>query len=165
MKQPIRKKEFLSEEKKEERKRQERVERQNEILKNRSEGLQKWTNEHTSAKLIYDNVMNALDYTPKEYKKAIALFLRLPLFEFNYNHTDYQVNKNDIGNLDAIYEMFREVHDILAKEVGLENYKEHYINHIKEIKKRRAIRRRSVKKEEIEPYEFKASDENEGLPF
>ena len=165
MKKIIKKKEFLSEQQKQEKQKKERIERQNEILKNRSEGLKKWTEEHTAAKLIYDSVTNALDYTPKEYKKAIALFIRLPLFEFNCNHRDYQAKKNDIGNLDVIYEMFREIHDIIAKEVGLEDYKEHYTNTLKDIKKRRAKRRRAVKKEKIEPYEIKTSDESEGLPF
>jgi hypothetical protein len=76
MKQPIKKKIF-SEEKKRERKQRERIERQSEILKNRSEGLQQWTKEHASAELIIDCVMDALDYVPKEEKKVIVKFLRM----------------------------------------------------------------------------------------
>lgn len=165
MKQPIKKKEYLSERQKQERKRQERIETQNEILKNRSEGLQQWTKEHASAEIIFDSIMNALDYVPKAEKEVIVKFLRMPIFEFNHNYTEYLACEDEIDDLDAFFEMLCEIHDISAKEVGLESYKEYSDNLYKEVKKERAKRRRTIKKEETEPYEPNASDGNEDLPF
>jgi hypothetical protein len=167
MKQAIKKKLFLSEQQKQERKTQERIETQNEILKNRSEGLQQWTKEHASAEIIFDCIMNALDYVPKEHKKFIVHFLRMPIFEFNHNYTEYLACEDEIDDLDAVFEMLREIHDISAKEVGLESYKEYSENFYKEVKKERAKRRRSVKKEVIEPYKPDTSDETSDidLPF
>lgn len=70
MKQPIKKKEFLSKERKQEKMKKERIERQNEILKNRSEGLKEWSEKHISAELIFDSIMNALDYVPSKEKEV-----------------------------------------------------------------------------------------------
>lgn len=165
MKQPIKKKEFLSERQKQERKRQERIERQNEILKNRSEGLQQWTKEHASAEIIFDRIMDALDHVPKAEKEVIIKFLRLPILDFSHNYTDYLAYENDIDDLDAFFQMLQEVHDIYAKEVGLESYNEFSDNLYKKVEKERDKRRRTIKKEETEPYEPNASGGNEDLPF
>ncbi len=164
MKQPIKKKEFLTTAQKQEKKKRERIERQNEILKNRSEGLQKWSKEHPSAEMILNIVMNALDHVPKKHKKIIVNFLKMPIFCYNQNFTDYLRYENDINDMEAVFEMLEEIHDISAKEVGLESYKEYSDNFFKLLKKG-AKRRRAVKKEEIEPYEYNASDDSEGLPF
>lgn len=163
----IKKKKFLSEQQKQERKQRERIERQKEILKNRSEGLKEWTKKHGSAEMILDIVMNALDYVPKAEKEVIVKFLRMPILEFNHNYTDYLAYENDIDDMDAVFEMLREIHDISAKEVGLESYKEYSDNLYKEFKKERAKRRRKVKEEEVEAYVFEASDEvkDDDLPF
>lgn len=166
-KQPIKKKKFLSEQQKQERKQRERIERQKEILKNRSEGLKEWTKKHGSAEMILDIVMNALDYVPKAEKEVIVKFLRMPILEFNHNYTDYLAYENDIDDMDAVFELLREIHDVSAQEVGLESYKEYSDNLYKEFKKERAKRRKKVKEEEIEPYVFEASDKDCGddLPF
>lgn len=173
-KKPIKKKEFLSERLKQERMQRERVreriERQNEILKNRSEGLKEWTKKHGSAEMIFDLVMNALDYVPPEHKKIIVNFLKMPIFEYNHNHSDYLAYENDIDDMDAVFEMIREIHDVSAQELGLKSYKEDSDNFYKEVKKERAKRRRKVKEETVgtdEPYDIKASEEvrDDGLPF
>ena len=164
MKQPIKKKEFLSKEKKQEKMKKERIERQNEILKNRSEGLKEWSKNHKSAELIFDRIMDALDYvTPKE-KEVVVKFLRMPIFEFGHNYTDYLTYENDIDDLDAVFEMLREIHDISAKEVGLESYKEYSDNLYKEVEKSRTKRRSAVKKEKIEDCCVTTSNDD-GLPF
>ena len=167
MKQLIKKKKFLSEQQKQERKQRERIERQKEILKNRSEGLKEWAKKHGSAEMILDIVMNALDYVPKAEKEVIVKFLRMPILEFNHNYTDYLAYENDIDDMDAVFEMLREIHDVSAQEVGLESYKEYSDNLYREFKKERAKRRRKVKEEEVEPYVFEASDEvkDDDLPF
>ena len=164
MKQPIRKKEFLSKEQKQEKKRKERIERQNEILKNRSEGLKEWSKTHKSGDLILDSIMNALDYVPPKEKEVIVKFLRMPILEFNHNYTDYLTYENDIDDMDAVFELLREIHDISAKEVGLESYKEYSDNLYKEVEKSRTKRRRAVKKEKIEDYGVTTSNDD-GLPF
>lgn len=165
MKQVIKKKEFLSKEKKQEKMKKERIERQNEILKNRSEGLKEWSEKHISAELIFDSIMNALDYVPSKEKEVIVKFLRMPLLEFNHNYTDYLAYENDIDDMDAVFEMLQEIHDISAQEVGLESYKEYSDNLYKEVEKSRAKRkRRAVKKEKIEDCEVTTSNDD-GLPF
>lgn len=164
MKEPIKKK-IYSEEKKREIMLRERIERQNEILKNRSEGLQQWTKEHASAELVFDCVMNALDSVSKEDKKALVRSLRFPILEFDLNHTDYLAYENDIDSMDAVFEMLREIHDIIAKEVGLESYKE-FLDKINELEKKlRGKRRRSRKKETVEDLDFKTSEGVDDLPF
>ena len=165
MKEPIKKKVFLTEQQKQEKKQKERIERQNEILKNRSEGLQQWSKDHASAKLIFECVMNALDYVPKEHKKTIVNFLKMPLIEFNYNHTDYLQYEDDIDDMDAVFEMLREIHDISAEEVGLESYQEYCDRLCKEDKKHRVKRRRKVKQEEAEAIDLYDSSEIPDLPF
>lgn len=167
MKQAIKKKDFLTKVQKQESKQRERIERQKEIQKNRSEGLKEWTKKHGSAEMILDIVMNALDYVPKAEKEVIVKFLRMPILEFNHNYTDYLAYENDIDDMDAVFEMLREIHDISANEVGLESYKEYSDNLYKEFKKERAKRRRKVKEEEVEAYVFEASDEvkDDDLPF
>ena len=155
MKQPIKKKEFLSKERKQEKMKKERIERQNEILKNRSEGLKEWSEKHISAELIFDSIMNALDYVPSKEKEVIVKFLRMPILEFNHNYTDYLAYENDIDDMDAVFEMLREIHDIAAKEVGLESYKEYEERLYKE----------SEPKETQKPMQESASNDDDGLPF
>lgn len=169
MKQPINKKKFLTEEQKQEKKRRERIERQNEILKNRSEGLKEWSKKHISGELLQDCIMEALDFVPKEEKKVIVKFLRMPILEFNHNYTDFLAYENDIDDMDAVFELLREIHDVSAQEVGLESYNEYSDNLYRELKKERAKRRRrrKVEEEDIEPYVSEASDEvwDDDLPF
>ena len=163
-KKAIMNKEFLTNEQKQEKKHRERIERQNEILENRSEGLKEWTKSHVSAELIFDSVMNALDYVPTEEKKVIVKFLRMPILEFNHNYTDYLKYEDEIDDMDAVMEILREIHDVSAKEVGLESYKEYSDNLYKEVKKERA-KSEAASKEKVEEYDFKASDVVDELPF
>ncbi len=158
MKQVIKKKEFLANEQRQERMKRERIERQNEILKNRSEGLKEWSKNHKSAELIFDNVMNALDYVPPKEKEVIVKFLRMPILEFNHNYTDYLANENDIDDMDAVFEILREIHDIAAKEVGLESYKEYEERLYKESEPKEP-------KETQKPMQESASNDDDGLPF
>ena len=158
MKQPIRKKEFLSKEQKQEKKRKERIERQNEILKNRSEGLKEWSKTHKSGDLILDSIMNALDYVPPKEKEVIVKFLRMPILEFNHNYTDYLAYENDIDDMDAVFEILREIHDITAKEIGLENYKEYEERAYKECEPKEP-------KETQAPVKEAPSNDDDGLPF
>lgn len=164
MKQVIKKKEFLTNEQRQERMKKERIERQNEILKNRSEGLKEWSEKHISAELIFDSIMNALDYVPPKEKEVIVKFLRMPILEFNHNYTDYLAYENDIDDMDAVFEILREIHDIAAKEVGLESYKEYSDNLYKEVEKSRTKKKKAVKKEKIEDCGVTTSNDD-GLPF
>ena len=163
MKQVIKKKEFLTNEQRQERMKKERIERQKEIQKNRSEGLKEWTKKNGSAEMILDIVMNALDYVPKAEKEVIVKYLRMPLLDFNHNYTDYLALENDIDDMDAVFEMLREIHDISAKEVGLESYKEYSDNLYKEVEKSRT-KRKAVKREKIEDCGVTTSNDD-GLPF
>ena len=165
MKNPIKKKKFLSERKLIEKKQRERIERQKEIKKNRSEGLREWSKKHPSAELIFDCIMNALDFVPPREKEVIVKFLRMPILDYNHNHTDYMTLEDETDDMDAVFEILREIHDISAQEVGLESYAEYSENLYKKAEKSCTKRsRRAVHKEKVEDCVATTSDDD-GLPF
>ena len=158
MKQVIKKKEFLTNEQRQERMKRERIERQNEILKNRSVGLKEWSKTHVSADWILDIVMDALDYVPQKEKEVIVKFLRMPILKFFADYSDYLSCESELDNMDAVFDLLKEIHDISAKEICLESFDEYYHNLYKERESKEAKKTQAPVKEA-------PSNDDDGLPF